>query len=372
MHDHERLLKACEIIHSDLSPACLQDNIFYIFEQLYHFPRINLILFRTNFPPVFLAFKNMDPHYISLYADVFYQKDVFIPSKVRGLLKDRFILTYADVTSLGDFKRKEFYNDFIRPQGIEEMLMICFPIEADLWFVIGLACSSEETSDLHLLQELNALARHIRIAIRNTKCIEILRKSRELVDSLARCASMGIFLIRDGFKPICLTPHYFDTCASLEEGFRFRDLFSLEPSSVEVLIDHLKAKVEKNRKKSATHKTVQTLHVKDQSFELEMVPFHSLFLSPGMSHLLLIRSEIHTNEVCKRILKDDYKISDRENEVISLIFLGYSNDGIADRLCVSLPTVKGHIGNIFEKMDVINRTQLCYKVNRILFQTLEI
>jgi two-component system, NarL family, response regulator LiaR len=52
-----------------------------------------------------------------------------------------------------------------------------------------------------------------------------------------------------------------------------------------------------------------------------------------------------------------FGLSPREYEVLALIALGLSYKEIADRLCVSLSTVKTHASNIFSKMDVQRRTQ---------------
>lgn len=50
-------------------------------------------------------------------------------------------------------------------------------------------------------------------------------------------------------------------------------------------------------------------------------------------------------------------LSERETEVLSLVADGLSNKDIADRLVISITTVKTHVGNIFLKMGVTSRTQ---------------
>jgi len=51
------------------------------------------------------------------------------------------------------------------------------------------------------------------------------------------------------------------------------------------------------------------------------------------------------------------ELSDREREILSLVAAGLSNQAIAERLVISITTVKTHIGNIFNKLGVTSRIQ---------------
>lgn len=50
-------------------------------------------------------------------------------------------------------------------------------------------------------------------------------------------------------------------------------------------------------------------------------------------------------------------LTGREKEVLNLLEKSYSNQEIAESLCISESTVKTHLRNIFRKLDVRNRTQ---------------
>ncbi len=63
-------------------------------------------------------------------------------------------------------------------------------------------------------------------------------------------------------------------------------------------------------------------------------------------------------------LKWKENLTDREIEVLRLAATGMSNKEIAERLSVTVRTVKAHISNIFVKMNVASRTEAILKAMR--------
>lgn len=62
---------------------------------------------------------------------------------------------------------------------------------------------------------------------------------------------------------------------------------------------------------------------------------------------------------------DSLGISKREYEVLELMAKGLSNQEIADKLFVSLNTVKTHSSNLFLKLEVARRTQAVQKAKEL-------
>lgn len=58
------------------------------------------------------------------------------------------------------------------------------------------------------------------------------------------------------------------------------------------------------------------------------------------------------------ILKEKYNLSEREIEVLFLIFEGHTNKKIAESLCISYNTVKYHIRNIYEKIGISSKGEV--------------
>lgn len=58
-------------------------------------------------------------------------------------------------------------------------------------------------------------------------------------------------------------------------------------------------------------------------------------------------------------------LTTREYEVLCLVASGCSNAEIAERLFLSVSTIKTHVSNLLVKLDVKNRTQAAEKANRL-------
>ncbi len=89
-----------------------------------------------------------------------------------------------------------------------------------------------------------------------------------------------------------------------------------------------------------------------------------LFLAAGILVGLWVanRKSRHTANQNKA---EQYGLSDREIEVLSLMADGLSNQQIADALFVSLNTIKTHISNIYMKLNVQRRTQAVEKARQL-------
>ncbi|MEY3638269.1 MAG: Transcriptional regulatory protein DegU [Pseudomonadota bacterium] len=68
-------------------------------------------------------------------------------------------------------------------------------------------------------------------------------------------------------------------------------------------------------------------------------------------------------------VNSEYRLTQRQLEVLTLISMGHPNKIIADLLDIKEQTVKIHINQIFKELRVFNRTQAVLKAQKLLLTT---
>jgi len=92
-------------------------------------------------------------------------------------------------------------------------------------------------------------------------------------------------------------------------------------------------------------------------------------LSKPKIETVVVEKEVYVNRtenfVLDTSLVSRLELSKREMEILKLLAKGHSNQEIAGELFVSLSTVKTHIQNLYEKLDVKRRIQAVEKAKRL-------
>lgn len=95
----------------------------------------------------------------------------------------------------------------------------------------------------------------------------------------------------------------------------------------------------------------------------------ALKLSRPKIETIVVEKEVYVtpagNFVPDTVLIAQLELSKRELEILNLLAKGHSNQEVAEKLFVSLSTVKTHNQNLFEKLDVKRRLQAVEKAKRL-------
>jgi len=117
--------------------------------------------------------------------------------------------------------------------------------------------------------------------------------------------------------------------------------------------------------------------IMDYAFEVYAASIAIVFTALGIwLAIKLVKPKIKTVVVEKEVFvnpnfilnqreAENLRLSNRELEVLQLMAGGLSNRQIAERLFVSLNTIKTHTSNLFLKLEVERRTQAIEKGKRL-------
>lgn len=88
-------------------------------------------------------------------------------------------------------------------------------------------------------------------------------------------------------------------------------------------------------------------------------------IAPGLINKLMSNSSQAQITVLEQSLPDSTQITPRERDVLGLIRKGSTNREIAEQLNISESTVKTHVTNLFNRLNLRNRAQLAIYANSI-------
>ena len=95
----------------------------------------------------------------------------------------------------------------------------------------------------------------------------------------------------------------------------------------------------------------------------------ALKLSKPKIETVVVEKEVfvprNENFIPNTSLISEMELSKRELEILSLMSKGHSNQEIAEKIFVSISTVKSHNQNLFAKLDVKRRTQAIEKAKKL-------
>ncbi|WP_319562177.1 response regulator transcription factor [Marispirochaeta sp.] len=96
----------------------------------------------------------------------------------------------------------------------------------------------------------------------------------------------------------------------------------------------------------------------DDSMELFLKGVNAIFNGEvWISRQILLRYIMNQADGYKNDADNSIQLTQREQQILSLMSAGVDNEEISDKLCISVNTVKTHMYNIYKKIQVSNRLQ---------------
>jgi DNA-binding NarL/FixJ family response regulator len=89
------------------------------------------------------------------------------------------------------------------------------------------------------------------------------------------------------------------------------------------------------------------------------------WIDPKIARIVMSQLQPHERSIMKGQSQEETSgfalLTEREVDVLKLVTQGLNNAEISDKLCISMNTVKTHLKNIFQKLEVEDRTAAALK-----------
>ncbi|MBL4894722.1 MAG: helix-turn-helix transcriptional regulator [Emcibacter sp.] len=263
-----------------------------------------------------------------------------------------FTFTLDNIVDPRKFSNGEYYNEFLRPNSIRQILAIGIPssIDKSLIYVLGFHRHCDHPfrqkdtlasayfgpalfnilNALELksqLQDQSLIVSHLQNQISETGLV-IVNKNHDI-----------IFANQTGQKHFNIKPINIGRYSNLENSLKAELKSRLPligtPSSRQIEFEHGATKISAR------------IITSDSNNQEQRIILHTR------------RASHHT--ICT-LEMEKCDLTHREIEISNLIIMGLTNPEISDKLCISTRTVENHLRSIYTKVNVKNRTSLAYKL----------
>ena len=295
---------------------------------------------------------NITDYFLEIYGQYFYKVDMFHTVNIPSKMLQKKVVSVTDLMSYNQFVNTEYYNDFFKKMNLDYQVILPLIIDEKMLGVIGVFKSKDqgEFTQKELLV-FNNINRHIAYNFKTSRFIKSIQNEGFLYKTCSHQAPLGILVMAQDLKPV-----YFN-----EEGSRIcMDITSC--NSIEASISMVSRLILER----ITNRLFDGIFVCN-AYQIRIIPQIIPNACGEIETVYIIymnKNEKPIEKVLDKI-REVYSFSNREKEIIEQIYGGLSNEEIAEKLFISIHTVKTHIENIYRKMGINKRTSLFNIINEI-------
>lgn len=270
------------------------------------------------------------------YIDQYRERDPI--RKYHDTLIKNDVICYSDVLSEAEYKETAYYH-FLRKNKNQDIVLICLKDGPRVTGIISFLRSIEEKQFTEFdKSRMLFLSKYIsKLLVTSTK-LEESEVQFNAIEEYANLLRLGMIVMNDSNHICYYNRHAEDICTEYNSNRKY----SIQEFVQQTLIDYLPQFTN-----SYTVPLPKQPNIFIKVYRLQSRKQFVIFLMPS-DHSLDKKSSILE------------LLTIREIELANLLMQGLPNPKIAERLFISTNTVKRHVQNIYKKLGVSNRTELCY------------
>ena len=297
--------------------------------------------------------KNMDASYFNQYKSFYEDKDLYKKTVFSdGIIP--IIDRSSDYMDYRQWERNEHRVDFLLSQKIYHISCLQIINDNKLVGEISLHRSQKNTDfDDSEMNKLKILHDHINNAFSIASMLNSPSPS-QLVESNSKKNEMGICLLNSKFKLVGANTTTLNTLS--QKLLTGQNVFQ----HLLVLCKDI-AQGSRMNSLTETYTFSGILDLKDDT-----IPYRVVYIKDGQGEanyvfMIILRTDIYGSGLTIS-QNQSFKLTPREQEIVTLVAMGNTNKEIAQKLYLSTDTVKTYLKRLFIKAEVSSRTELVYKL----------
>ena len=294
---------------------------------------------------------NISPYLTETYDEYYHRTDIFHTASEISNKYNKSVISILDIMPYKDFENTEYYTDFLKKDNLYYEIAMPLRIGSSILGGIGVfnpkECGNFTSKDIAILEKLSKI---ISTSLNNYIITKDLVDKENLFTDLTYQNPMGIIVLRNNNSICYYNDHAKEYCLDILNG-------KITTNPVKYVLDTLF--IEGNFKKNSSS---NSMYRNVNNYNITIVPSLITRVSLGIESFTYVYIAKNTVSLNNSFDYSKYKLTNREMEIVDLVFMGYSNKDIANELVISYNTVKTHIDNIFRKLNVDNRSALIYKI----------
>jgi DNA-binding CsgD family transcriptional regulator len=301
--------------------------------------------------------RGIEDKYFIQFRDYYHRLDPFF--KIWLANPNQTIIT-DQLAHLKNLTSSEYYNDFFRPQSIHHQMSIYLKRKSRLLGVFSLfrpqSASHFSSRDL---AKANLMASYLTSSLKQALTTRTMAEQGSIIDSMVtEIPYEGVLVLDASLEAIYQNESALIIMSNLNESEGGREIHQgLIPMEIYLRCREFLRSSRQDETSVLNHRQFDIISpVDNQKISINL----HLIASPKKDPLLVVYLEPERKRLDMTKCKQQFCLSQRELEVVSLLANGLTNKEIGEKLFISEYTVENHLRSIYRKMDVNNRTSVVH------------
>ncbi|MEL7647320.1 MAG: response regulator transcription factor [Sedimentibacter sp.] len=299
---------------------------------------------------------NISGQLFQMYAEYYFKTDIFHPINMGYFMMTKKTIAITDLMSLKQFEATEYYKDFLKKDNLYYEVAMPLKFNNQLIGALGIFRPKEEGNFTPRDYEiLRSLYDNITYQLHEYLVRTQIKNEQQIYKNCISQLPIGMIVLDQRRNIINSNEIAKIYCLDL-----LSETFISDP--VHEVVQNILPNISFQSKDSTS-----AIYYELDNYTIKIVPSIVPSMQNGVEtyYLLYIIKKSPTKLQNVHAFTYKYNLTERQLEIVELLSQGFSNKEIASKLYISTHTVRTHMDNIFNKLNVSSRTAILFKLGFI-------